>query len=379
MSLVSYKKLRKRVSRPAFFIPIFVLLLATGLISAKVLYNKLREPDFYQLSENVIYTTPQQKLPVGVAVVPKVPPSKALLPSAKWVAQTFNNCGPATTSMVLQYFGYTVGQDVTKAHLRTNSDDKNVFTQEIADYLKSDYGISSKLLYGGNVTLLKKLVANGFYVVVEDWLHPNEDIGHTTIIRGYDDSQGVFIADDSFIGVNITYPYEEFDKTQWKPFNREYLPVYKPESEELLKSIIGPSWDKMAMYEHAALVANSEIAENEKDMYAWFNLGTSNFGLGNYEEARAAFEKSRSLGWPKRMLWYQIQPIETYNALGEYSKALELSRIGLSGNDSFAELHLESAIAYKGLGDREKAREEGQRALFYYPNFEKAKVFMSSL
>lgn len=379
MSFLLKKKFRKLVISPKFLIPVFIILIATGLVSAKVLYDKFREPAFYTPSETVTYTTPQQKLPAGIGIAPKVPGSRAVLPGAKWVAQTFNNCGPATTSMVLQYFGHTVSQEVTKAHLRTNSDDRNVFTQEIADYLRSDYGISSKLLYGGDIPLLKKLIANGFYVVVEDWLHPNEDIGHTTIIRGYDDEQGVFIADDSFIGVNITYPYEEFDKTQWKPFNREYLPVYKPESEELLKMIIGKAWDENEMYAHAIQIANAEIKENPNDMYAWFNVGTSNFALGSYNEAKDAFEKSRALGWPKRMLWYQIQPIQTYNALGEYDKALALANIGLGGNDSFAELHLESAIAYKGLGNNEKARAEAERALFYSPNFAKAKVFMSSL
>jgi tetratricopeptide (TPR) repeat protein len=358
---------------------IFVVFLAGGLFSAKVLYDKLREPDFYKPNADVTYTSPTSKSSVNTRLTPKEPGTNALLPGAKWVAQTFNNCGPATTSMVLQYFGYDVHQNETKAKLRTNPDDKNVFTYEIADYIRNEYGIESKLFYGGDLYTIKKLLANGFYVVLEDWLHPHEDIGHVTIIRGFDDEQGVLIADDSYIGVNITYPYDEFVQTQWKAFNYEYLPVYKSGSEPLLAAIVGSSWDSETMYKNAEEKARSEISSNENDMYAWFNLGTSLFALENYSEARYSFERSRLLGWPKRMLWYQIQPIQTYNALGEYQKAIEYADIALWSNDSFAEAHLEKAIAYKGLNNIQKAREEVEKALFFYPDLKKAQDLKASL
>lgn len=370
---------RLRLSKPLVTAAVLVPLLAAGVFGAKLIYDKYNEPDFYVPQSEVTYTTPISAPVKGQTIKPKEPGKSALLPGAKWVPQSFNNCGPATTSMVLQYFGFTVDQNETKTKLRTNPDDTNVFTYEIADYIRNDYGVESKLLYGGDLNLLKKLLANGFYVVVEDWLHPNEDIGHTTIIRGYDDEQGVLIADDSYIGVNITYPYEEFINTQWKPFNYEYLPVYKKGSEDLLKAIVGDSWNATTMYEKAASKARNEIKNNDNDMYAWFNLGTSLYELGDYTEAKNAFEKSQSIGWPRRMLWYQIGPIQTYNELGEYQKAINLSNIALAANDSFAEAHLEKAIAYKGLGDKETARNEANTALSYYPDFKKAQDFLNSL
>lgn len=367
-----------RSKRRKFFLPSVIILLIVGAIFAKPIYHIITAPNFYKPNGQISYTAPIAKI-FHPGIAAKEPGTKALLPGAKWVPQAFNNCGPATTSMVLQYFGFNVNQNETKAHLRTNSDDKNVFTYEISDYMSSSYGVSSRLLYGGDIQLLKKLLANGFYLVIEDWLHPNEDIGHTTIIRGFDDEQGVFIADDSFIGVNITYSYEQFKESQWKPFNYEYLPVYLPNNEELLKSIIGDSWDQKTMFQKAADRARGEIEANSSDLYAWFNLGSSLYALGDYNKAKDAYEKSRSLGWPKRMLWYQIQPIQTYNALGDYKKAIELADLALWANDSFAEAHLEKAIAYKGLGDREKAREEANKALLYYPNFKQAQDLITSL
>ena len=79
------------------------------------------------------------------------------------------------------------------------------------------------------------------------------------------------------------------------------------------------------------------------------------------------------------MLWYQIQPVQTYNALGEYKKALEVADIALWGNNSFAEAHLEKAIAYKGLSDLKKARDEAKNALFYSPGYKRAQEFLASL
>lgn len=361
------------------WLPLIIILLLAGAFGAKFLYDKMREPDFYTPTGEINYISPINKIINKETITPKEPGPSALLPGAKWVPQSFNNCGPATTSMVLQYFGFNVNQNETKARLRSNADDKNVFTFEIADYIKKDYGVESRLLYGGDIQTIKKLLANGFYIVTENWLHPNEDIGHTTIIRGFDDEQGVLIADDSFIGVNITYPYEQFSETQWKAFNYEYLPLYLPENEELLKSIIGEAWDEKNMFQNAADKARREIAKNDADSYAWFNLGTSLYALGDYENARDASEKSRALGWPKRMLWYQIQPVQTFNALKEYQKAIEYADIALWSNDSFAEAHLEKAIAYKGLGDTQKARDEADKALFYDPNLKKAQDFVTSL
>ncbi|KKT42464.1 MAG: hypothetical protein UW88_C0004G0021 [Candidatus Collierbacteria bacterium GW2011_GWD2_45_10] len=307
------------------------------------------------------------------------PGRKFSLPSAKWVPQTFNNCGPATTSMALQYFGYSVTQEETKRALRTNPKDSNVFTYEIGNYLRNDFNIESRLMFNGNMMILKTLVTNGFYIIIEDWLHPFEDIGHNAIIRGFDDDMGVFIADDPFTGVGVKYKYSDFDEGQWKPFNREYLPVYRKEKESLLKAIVGENWDTTRMHLNAIRINELDVQKNPNDMYAWFNIGTSYYALGQYTKAKEAFERSRTIGWPMRMLWYQYQPVQTYNHLGEYDKALEMAAIGLSTYEAFSELHLELAIAHKGLGNLSKARVEVERAITLAPNFEQAITFQNQL
>jgi tetratricopeptide (TPR) repeat protein len=245
--------------------------------------------------------------------------------------------------------------------------------------MKNEYGLDSTLRYNGSLTTIKTLIANGFYILVEDWLHPNEDIGHDTIIRGYDDTQGVLISDDSYLGVNITYPYVRFDEQQWKPFNREYAVFYRPEQADKVKAIIGADWDDKTMYTHAVAQARREIAQNDQDFYAQFNLGTSLYGLSQFAEAAQAFAAAKQLGWPKRMLWYQIQPVQTLNELGKYNDALQMANQALTGNETFAEMHLEKARAHKGLGQTNQARLEAQAATGYAPDFQPAWEFLRTL
>ena len=333
-----------------------VILFVAGFAGYLFLANKTSLlNEFYKPQSNLEVTVQtvqdvaNQVLAVTTKVEYKTAPESFSLPGSTWIPQTFNNCGPAATAMVLQHFGYNITQVETKSHLRSGDDDKNIFMYEISDYLREDFSIESKILINGDDQTIKTLIANGIYVMVEDWMHPNEDIGHVLILRGYDDNQGVFIGDDSFIGVNVKYPYQEFNETQWKVFNREFMPVYTRENEDLVKSIIGENWNEKTMYQNSVIKNQKDTEDNPNDMYAWFNLGTSYFYLGNYQEAKIAFEKSRNLGWPARMLWYQIEPIQNYNKLGEYQKAIELANISLAGNQTFTEVQEEKAFAIKGL------------------------------
>lgn len=297
--------------------------------------------------------------------------NRVVLPAAIWTKQSINNCAPEAVSMMLQYFGVSVSQEEVRKQLRTNSIDKNVFSYEISAYLKK-YNIESIILYNGSLDKLKKLISGGFYVMVEDWMYPGQDIGHNTIIRGFDDNKKVLIADDPYRGGGVEYKYDDFDQKQWKAFNREYMPIYKMKDEDKLKKIIGEDWNSFVMYKNSEVTNTLAVMKDPLDMYSWFNLGTTYVGLGEYNRAKQAFEISRNLGWPKRMLWYQYQPIRAYNQLGEYKKALDLIKIGLVNNDSYPELHYEAAVSYKGLGDNRNAKSELSKTLMLSPNYQPA-------
>src|SRR5687767_3807702 len=126
---------------------VVVVLLSLVGLAVFLVMQKLRTAPVYKTVAETEYVNQDEinkNIRSGNLSIIK-PGVRALLPGAKWVPQSFNNCGPATTSMLLQYFGHNVDQNTTKAKLRTNADDKNVFTYEIQNYLKDDYNIDSKL------------------------------------------------------------------------------------------------------------------------------------------------------------------------------------------------------------------------------------------
>lgn len=320
-----------------------VMLLGTGWFW----HGRIQAAPAVETAVDVTTPSPSPIPTPSPAVFLPAPPAFRL-PASRWIGQTFNNCGPAATAMALQHFGFNVSQEEIKNALRTTPDDKNVFAAEIVDYL-SKYGVSSRVLFNGSLDTIKLLLANGIPVLIEDWLNPNEDIGHVALLVGYDDVAGVLIADDPYHGPATKLPYAVFEEQQWKPFNREYLPLYRPEQVSLVQAIVGADWDETAMYRRSLTQSQAEIAADSQDMYAWFNLGAAAFSLGEYDLAVNAFDASRQFGWPQRLLWYHIIPVQAYNRVGDFATALELAQQGMWFNESAAELQQEAAIARKGL------------------------------
>src|ERR1051325_8494637 len=86
--------------------------------------------------------------------------------------QKFNNCAPTNLSMVLSYWGWQGDQFVTREYLRPNYavDDKNVNPFEIVDFIKKNTAYGAIWRVGGDLDLLKRLVAAGFPVLIEKGL-----------------------------------------------------------------------------------------------------------------------------------------------------------------------------------------------------------------
>ena len=93
-----------------------------------------------------------------------------------------------------------------------------------------------------------------------------------------------------------------------------------------------------------------------------------------------AFEKAENIGLPRRMLWYHLEPVMVYNKLKEYDKVLDLTqKIFQSGNPAFSEAYYERGFAYLGKGEKEKAKEEFEKAVFYNENYQEAKEELEKL
>lgn len=335
------------------------------------------------VSRVVMPTDSPQITPTPIVDI-KTPPDSYVIPSASHVGQTFNNCGPASLSMALSYFGVNVTQDELREQMRPFNnpagglDDKSVFAPEFVEYAQK-YGMQSIARPNGTPELLKKLIANDVPVVLRTWLHPNEDIGHFRIVRGYDDTRGVFIQDDSYEGRNLEYSYATFEE-MWKPFNYGYILVYPQEKDAVVTAIIGDEIDEQQAYRNAKERAERALVTNPNSGYDLFNLSTVYFHLGDSQKSVEYYEKAQAAMLPARMMWYQYEPLEAYLQIGDYERVFALTDwIIRNNNTAFSEMYILRGKAYQAQGNIQAARTEFEKAVYYNKNLKIAQEALQSI
>jgi hypothetical protein len=302
--------------------------------------------------------------------------------------QTWNNCGPATLSMALSYYGYTDDQAIAAAWLKPNPEDKNVSPWQMAEYVNTQLPGTLRAIIreGGSLDLVKLLISQNFPVIMEAGYDPPNDpqgwMGHYLMVYGYDDALGILRTMDSFEGPNYTYEYAYIDEF-WRHFNRLYMVVYPIEREQELMMLLGSDADETQNWNNALATARAEAVANPNDPYAWFNMGTNFVGLGDYESAALAFDQARNVGegLPFRMLWYQFGPFEAYYNVGRYNDMVMLAQALLNdgGGQLIEETYYYGGLARMGLGEIERARSNFDQAIFFNPNFTPARDALAQL
>lgn len=297
--------------------------------------------------------------------------------------QQMNNCGPATLSMLLTYWGWQGDQRDTRRYLRPNFaevDDKNVNPSEMVSFIESQTSLKAQARLGGDLDTVKHLLAAGFPVIVEKGFQPPKEdwMGHYEVINGYDDAQGRFITQDAYIMPDFPVPYGDLSERWWRDFNYVYLVAYPPEREAEVLSILGPDADPAANYRRAADKAAAETATlGGRDLFfAWFNLGSSLASLGSYAEAAQAFDQAfavyadlRQDERPWRVLWYRAEPYAAYYHTGRYQDVINLANTTLS---FLSAPILEETLYWRGLakeaaGDLQGAISDLKRAVRVNP------------
>ncbi len=302
------------------------------------------------------------------------------------IYQGWNNCGPATLTMGLTYFGYSNDQYKAAAWLKPNSEDKNVSPWQIVDYVNQQLNGSVKVAYrvGGTLDRLKQLIANKFIVIIEEGYDPpglNEGwMGHYLLLSGYDDGAQQFTSQDSFEGPNKLVNYSDLNST-WEDFNRLYLILYDRSRENELMTLLGSDADAQQNSYNALVSATHDAQANQGDAFAWFNIGTNYVALGDYDRAAAAFDQARKIGLPWRMMWYQFGPFEAYYHVGRYQDMIDLAQANLNdgGGQYVEETFYYGGLAREGLGQNDRAISNFQGALAFNPNFTPARTALQSL
>jgi tetratricopeptide (TPR) repeat protein len=290
---------------------------------------------------------------------PTALPDRVYLDPPNWEQQDINGCGPATLSMYLHYYGWEGNQYSIDKVIKPDSADRNVNVEELA-YFTWNYAGWLNLIYrvGGEIETVKTLIANGIPVMIEEgdelaqqyWPDDDKWAGHFLLLTGYDDSQGVFYAQDSFRQADRLVSYEKTDQ-RWKPFNRVYILIFLPHQEQLVKDILGENWDIQTNRQNALEAAQAEIDLDPADAMAWFNLGSNLTYFERYPEAAEAYDQARILGLPQRMLRYQFGPFHAYFQTQRYDDLLALTEHTLQVTPNSEEAFLWKGWALYSLGN----------------------------
>jgi tetratricopeptide (TPR) repeat protein len=298
-------------------------------------------------------------------------PEKVQLKTPAWEKQDINNCGPATLTMYLRYYGWDGDQYAIDQVVKPVREDRNVNVEELAYFVRNNTGwLNIQYRVGGDLALLKRLLAAGFPVMIEESFYfqenywPNDDkwAAHYNLLTGYDDASQVFTTQDSFYGANQKVAYQKLD-SYWQAFNRVYILVYPPDQESTLQTILGPDWDVDANRQQALETAQQETKTEPKNAFTWFNLGTNLVYFERYADAAQAYDQARNFGLPQRMLRYQFGPFLAYFHSGRIQDLVALTEYALQRTPSSEEAHLWHGWAMYRLGKTASAIDDFNTAL----------------
>jgi hypothetical protein len=345
--------------------PTFVV---SNIEESKDLEEVENEPSsLSKLIQSFVPTAEPTSIPVDLPPLPQ----QKILSGGSHTFQTFNNCGPASLSMLLSHYGITETQQVLGQQLRPHqnssgdNDDKSVTLDEISAKAQ-EYGFLVYHRPAGNMEIMKAFIAQDMPVLTRTWVSPNEDIGHFRVVRGYDETTQELIQDDSLQGKGLRYTYDEFDKI-WGPFNSEFLVLVPREKQAIAEAILDEILDPQAAWQKSLAMANQRIAQNPGDFYAVFNRSAALYQLGDHSAAIEAYESIASR-LPSRMLWYQIEPILSYWKAGRSAETLRLIEQVLNNqNRAFSELYFIRGSIYQSQGNDDLANESFSLAESYNP------------
>jgi hypothetical protein len=332
-------------------------------------------------------------------ITPTPVPDTVILPGVTYVDQhgRWNYCGPANLTMALNFWGWGGNRDDVAKVIKPGSPDtkltfierglpdKNVMPYELVDFVNTQT-TEYRALYrhGGDMDLLKRLIAAGFPVIVEkgyyerDYTGKIDWLGHYLFTTGYDDAKGGFIVQDAYLkpGKDLLSKYEEYEDG-WRSFNYLFMVIYPAGQEEEVLGILGPWADETWAANHALELASKDIAELEDNdlFFAYFNKGTSHVLLNQYSDASIAYDQAfnQYSKWdldkgnrPFRMMWYQTGPYFAYYYSARYQDVVDLATTTLT--KTISKPTLEESLLWRGrayymIGDTNAAIADYRAAL----------------
>lgn len=345
-------------------------------------------------------------------LTPKQIPGAVSLSGVKYESQMDHNnyCGPTNFAMALTYWGWKgsrsiVGDVVMPGNSwdkngRPGNKDKNVMPYEFQDYITENVpGMTSVIRYGGDIDVIKRLIAGGFPVIAEkgyyelDMLGKVSWMGHYQFITGYDDTDSTLLIQDTYKdGPNFKVPYSKF-MSGWRSFNYVFVVAYPSDRDADVMALLGSYSDESWALKHAleTATAESQSLSGIDQFFAWFNIGTSHVDLLEYVDAASAYDQAFQVyanlnvdntTRPYRMMWYQTGPYKAYFYSQRYQDVINLANTTL--NDTIAEPVLEESLYWRGyaenyIGQSQAAIDDFRAALKVHPKWEPAVQALATL
>ncbi|HEY5983367.1 MAG TPA: C39 family peptidase [Anaerolineales bacterium] len=347
--------------------------------------------------------TPTRSGPTARPTATPTPlPAKVTLPGVKYVDQRdrWNYCAPANLTMALNYWGWKGNRDdvakvvkpgendPSKSFIDRGFTDKNVMPYELVDFVNDQTEYRALYRYGGDVDLVRKLLAGGIPVIVEkgyyeaDYKGKVAWLGHYQFVTGYDDTRGELIVQDTWNdGPNFHIAFDKFMEG-WRSFDYLFIVVYPLDREDQALTLLGPYADSAWAAQTALDRANQEIQQLQGIdlLFAWFAKGTSHVALQQYVDAASAYDQAFSLyaalgendnERPFRLMWYQTGPYWAYYYSGRYQDVINLA------DNTFKTVSaptLEESLYWRGLakyalGNVAGGIEDVRRSVYYNVNF----------
>jgi tetratricopeptide (TPR) repeat protein len=343
--------------------------------------------------------------PSGPTATPIPLPPLVNLPGVKYVDQfdRWNYCAPANLTMALNFWGWKGNRDdvakvvkpgendPSKNFIDRGKTDKNVMPYELVDFVNNNTEYKALQRYGGDVQVVKSLVANGFPVIAEKGIYENDTtgrnswMGHYQYVTGYDDTAKTFLVQDTYLkGPNYHVSYSDFLEG-WRAFDRVFIVVYPADRETDVMNLLGQYSDPTWAAQHALGFTSQDISTltGAPLFFAWFARGTSMVALQQYVDAANAYDQAFTLyatldpnysTRPWRMMWYQTGPYWAYFYSGRYQDVIRLANTTLDPN-LLGVNTLEESLYWRGmaeysLGDTAHALDDVRRSVYYNKNFQ---------
>ena len=354
----------------------------------------LNQPSVTHLPTPTPDSQPSQEsdVPVSPTATPEPLPPFVNLEGTTYFSQhnRWNYCGPANLAMALSYWGWEGTHDEVAYVLKPYQKDKSVMPYEMVEYVQEQTDLDALMRVGGNLELLKRLIANGYPVIVEkgpyfrDISYRITWMGHYQLLTGYNDDSTTFIAQDSYINADYEQPYGELIE-EWRSFNYTYVVVFPSNERNDVLNLLGSDADENENYRRAAQKASDEVYSQEDlpRFFAWYNYGTNLVNLRDYNGSATAYDQAFAIYnalpsdntiRPYRILWYQTGPYFAYYYMGRYQDVIDLATnnsIDMVRDDEPA---LEESYYWRGkakvsVGDQPGAIEDFLTCLTYHQGF----------